>query len=98
MLEIRDKFEGNICIKEDTALHGMIKGNVMISDNAIFIIHGMVVGNLIIENAKVFIHGMAKGNVTNRSGLLEVYGMIKGKIHKEGGETIIHPKAKVNFD
>ena len=92
---MKNKIGNDICIKEDTVMHGMIIGSVKVVDHAKFTLQGATSGHVIIENSTAFIRGIVGGNVINKNGHLEVFGKVIGKILKEGGETIIHPTAKL---
>lgn len=96
MVEIREKIENDVTIKEDTVLKGMIVGNVNVIEYTEFHLRGTVVGNLNInENTLVILRGTVNGDVVNNGGKLEIYGMINGRLFKESGETFIDEKAVI---
>lgn len=98
MKVIKDKIEQNTAISEDTQLLGMIVGLTTVSKNVIFQIHGMIIGDLILnEGATVYINGIVDGNIANNGGHLEIFGIVNGKINTDIGETIIGPKAIVSM-
>lgn len=94
MKEIKGKTEGNIKIKENTVLRGMIVGDVKVLESAEFIISGMIIGNVTVhENTKVYIRGTVNGDVINKGGYLEVYGIVKGRLLKERGTEFVDKDA-----
>ena len=96
MKVIRDKVEGNIVLSEDTQLHGMIVGSVMVSKDSVLQLHGMIIGSLTLrEESTVYLHGTVIGDVINEGGHLQVFGTVKGKVVRKDGETIVDSKAMV---
>ncbi|TYS57728.1 hypothetical protein FZC74_14965 [Sutcliffiella horikoshii] len=97
MKVVRDKIERNIMLTENLILHGMIVGNVSISEDVEFFLHGTVIGNLTINKKSiVHLHGTVNGDVVNVGGTLKVYGMINGRLFREKGNTFIDEKAHIN--
>lgn len=96
MRTINEKYEGNAVLDEDTLLNGMIVGCVSVLNNVTFQLNGMVIGDVILEaGATVHLNGMVNGNVINKGGHIEVFGTINGLLSREGGDTIVDPKAVV---
>ena len=96
MKVIRDKIEGDIVIKEDTQVHGMIVGVTTVSENTLLQLHGMIIGDLVLnEDSKVLLKGMVNGDVINKGGHLEIFGMVNGKVVRKKGKTTIDSQAKV---
>jgi len=96
MKVIRDKVEGSIVLSEDTQLHGMIVGSVMVPKDTVLQLHGMIIGSLTLrEESTVYLHGMVMGDVINEGGHLEVFGMVNGKVIRKSGKTMVDSKAIV---
>ena len=96
MRVIENKIEGETIIAEDTELRGMIVGSTVVENGITLQLHGMIVGNLILEKSSlVYLYGAISGDITNKGGYLEIHGFVNGKVIREGGETIIDPKAVI---
>lgn len=96
MKVIRDKIEGDIVIKEDTNLYGMIVGLTIVSENTLLQLNGMIIGDLVLkEDSKVFLNGMVNGDIVNKGGHLEIFGMVNGKVVRKKGKTTIDSQAIV---
>lgn len=97
MKTIYEKINSNIEIHEDTTLHGMIVGNVIIDDNSSMVSHGMIIGNIEIhKNSELIVYGIVNGHIINE-GSCRVFGTINGTVTNDnGGELVIDPNAKVN--
>lgn len=96
-MEYMSIFEGNITIDEDSNLHGMIIGNVVVDENIHFNVHGMVIGNITCNNNSIVkIHGMIKGDCVNNNGYVEIFGTIKGKVIDTGKPSIVFKNAVIN--
>ena len=96
MKVIRDKIEGDIVIKEDTQVNGVIVGVTTVSENTLLQLNGVIVGDLILkEDSKVFLNGIVNGDVVNKGGYLEIFGIVNGKVVRKKGKITIDSQAKV---
>jgi len=93
------KIDGDLRVREEFALHGMITGTVIVEQSGILHLHGTVCQDLILEQgSRVDLHGMVTGNVLNRGGRLRVFGTITGALRHAAGQTLLDPKAVVRGD
>ncbi|WP_134211395.1 hypothetical protein [Enterobacter asburiae] len=96
MLEIYKKYEQDLVMDTDLLLHGMITGDLYVTNGHLAKIHGMVTGHIYVEpGGKIVIYGMSTGGLTNRGGIIEIYGSVTGGLHEESGDTLIHSGAKI---
>jgi hypothetical protein len=93
----RGKIEGDVEIREDLELHGMIAGSATVKDGARLDLNGTVTGDLVVEEgATVILRGTVAGDVTNRGGELAIYGMIDGRLIRVAGTTEVDPDAVIH--
>lgn len=64
MVEIVSKIEQNFLVEKDTRLHGMIVGSVNVKKGVTFIVHGMIVGD-VVNFGKTIVYGTVTGQLTN---------------------------------
>lgn len=78
-MKITGKHEGNLVLNSDLDLHGMVCGNLVVSDGCRADIHGMVTGRITVEKGGALIlRGMVCKGLCNNGGKAEVFGY-KGK-------------------
>lgn len=95
-MKITGKHEGNLVLNSDLDLHGMVCGNLVVSDGCRADIHGMVTGRITVEKGGALIlRGMVCKGLCNNGGKAEVFGYIIGGLAEVSGTTIVHPNAKI---
>jgi cytoskeletal protein CcmA (bactofilin family) len=91
----RGKIEGDLEVKEDFALYGMVTGNILVT-GGILHLHGMCVKNLVVRSGgAVKLNGMVNGDAINEGGSLEVHGTVAGAVRTVNGTTMVSPSAVV---
>ncbi len=76
-----NKIQGDLVVESNLNFHGMVTGNAIVSDGAIFNLYGMVCGNLILEsNSKAIIRGTVSGNLIINGGQVELLGRVIGAV------------------
>jgi cytoskeletal protein CcmA (bactofilin family) len=90
------KIEGDVAVKGDFQLNGMITGGVSVKRGGRFYLNGMVVGGLTVEEGgHAEVRGMVNGDATNVGGTLEVYGMVRGAVRGPSASTFVDSNAVV---
>ena len=80
MKSILGELRGEIRIKENTALHANVAGNVLLDPEVMLEIHGVVIGDITISaNAFCTVYGRVIGDIHNAGGL-SVHGIVNGRI------------------
>jgi cytoskeletal protein CcmA (bactofilin family) len=97
-VEARDeKIEGSAVFDRDTALHGMVVGNLTVESGVRADIHGVVTGTLVIRpGAIVDVHGKVDGAVLNEGGLVRVFGIVESIADVGNTKTWVDPNALVH--
>jgi len=73
MKMIYEKIESDVVIEEDTHLHGMIIGNLILKNNSNVYIHGMVNGNIINKDGRLEVFGIVNGRIIKESGITNIH-------------------------
>lgn len=93
---LNEKYNADFTIESETTLVGMIVGDVTVRNSTIFIVRGMLFGNLSVEeNSRTIIYGTVKGSITN-FGICEIYGLIDGNLSGTTNQIFIDKNARVN--
>jgi cytoskeletal protein CcmA (bactofilin family) len=93
---LEGKINGDLLLKEDADIKGMVVGNVFLRGPINVQLHGMIIGNIEVEiNSVLSIYGTVNGNVSNNGGILEVFGVINGTLFRNHGQSNIDGKAVV---
>lgn len=96
ILKITGKHEGDLVLNSNLELHGMVCGNLVVSNGGRADIHGMVTGLITVETGGVLIlRGMVCKGLCNNGGKAEVFGHVLGGLTEISGITIVHPNAKI---
>ncbi|MEP6675940.1 MAG: hypothetical protein ABJA78_12320 [Ferruginibacter sp.] len=96
MKEIINHIKGAVMIDCDTVLYGIISGDVIVINEANFIVTGMINGSITIEKkSAVTINGTLNGNINN-SGNCKITGIVNGDLIKNGGRFNISSEALIN--
>ncbi|BBE51979.1 hypothetical protein OYT1_ch2466 [Ferriphaselus amnicola] len=89
------KIEGDLEVKEDFALYGMVTGSILVTGGVLHL-HGMCVKNLVVRpGGTAKLHGMVNGDAVNEGGSLEVHGTVSGAVRTVNGTTMVSPSAVV---
>jgi len=90
--------EGDVEIKEEFRLRGIISGSTQVLRGGILHLHGICTGEVRVDpGGIIYLHGITK-NVLNNGGRVEVFGMITGTLTTLSGNTLIDPDAVIrNF-
>lgn len=95
-MKLTEKYNEDFTIEVETELTGMIVGNATVTNAVIFMINGILIGNINIEeNSRAIIYGTVKGNITN-FGVCEIYGTVNGELLGNTQQTFIDINAHVN--
>lgn len=95
-MKITGKHEGDLVLNSDLDLHGMICGDLVVSDGCRADIYGTVTGRITVEKGGVSIlRGTVSKGLFNDGGSAEVFGSISGGLIDPLGTTIVHPNAKI---
>lgn len=78
---------------EELCARGIITGDVLVEDNAILEVRGILNGNMLIAGGEVRLYGIINGKAVNKGGILLHYGIINGELIEAGGTTKMHPNA-----
>lgn len=77
MREISITIEGDLIVKQDTNLRGVVTGSVTVIAPNRLIVHGMIYRDLFAEQGSiVVVHGVVIGKVINNGADLEIAGTI----------------------
>jgi CheY-like chemotaxis protein len=97
MEDLDSKIDGDLDVRRDTRLYGMVTGKVTVQSGRWLIVHGMIGGGLRIRaGATVHLYGAVFGDVVNGGGELRIWstGSVQGLLERGSGTTI-EPGAKV---
>lgn len=95
-MKLTEKYNTDFTIEVQTDLTGMIVGDVTVTNSVIFVINGILIGNIHIEeNSRAIIYGRVNGNITN-FGVCEIYGTVNGELLGNTQQTFIDINAHVN--
>ncbi|WP_050133791.1 hypothetical protein [Yersinia alsatica] len=96
-MKITGKHEGDLVLKSDLDLRGMVCGQLIVSDGCRAEVRGMVGGHLTVEQGGLLIlRGMACHGLTNSGGTVEIFGMVTGGLNEIAGTTKVHLEAKID--
>jgi cytoskeletal protein CcmA (bactofilin family) len=97
-VEARDeKLEGSVVFDRDTALHGMVVGNLTVGRGVRADIHGVVTGTLVVRpGAIVDVHGKVDGALLNEGGQVRVFGIVESITDMGNTKTWVDPSAIVH--
>lgn len=94
---ITGKHEGDLILSSDVIVHGMICGNLIVTNGFLAEVRGMVTDHVTVEQGGTLIlRGMATEGITNNGGHVEIYGTVNGGVREIAGTTIVAPGAVVN--
>ena len=87
------KTVGDLVLRDDVELVGIVTGMVTVKAGATVLLRGLVVGSLVIERgAAVKLLGMVCGDVRN-CGDVHVHGTIGGRLLTFGGTSVVERNA-----
>jgi predicted acyltransferase (DUF342 family) len=90
MITIKDRVSGEMLVREDTQVQGIINGRVYVEKGAHLFHYGMINGTVTVDKgSEAQIFGFVKGDVINNGGSLKVFGTVNGAVRTDSGETKI---------
>ena len=79
MKTIVGTINGDVTIREDTNLHGLVSGSVTVANGAAVRLRARVKGDVVIgRGARVFIYERVHGSIVNEGGLVKVVDPARG--------------------
>jgi len=96
MEAITRTIKGNLTVRRELTLRGMVTGNITVLKGGVLDFQGTCNKDLILEEgSKVYLGCLVNGNVVNR-GELHVSGTVNGYVHTDDrGKTVVDPGAKI---
>ncbi|HEX2972142.1 MAG TPA: hypothetical protein VHP11_07405 [Tepidisphaeraceae bacterium] len=99
-MDLWGSITGNVTVVKGGKMYvrGAIVGHLVVEDGGRVHVYGNVSGNLsVAQGAKVILSGIVGGDAANNGGRLYVdnLGKVNGKLIKNGGDTVVDPKAQV---
>lgn len=96
MRELYDVFDGDLTIKEETVLHGIVNGNVTVPRGEKLLIYGIINGDLFVKkDGMAKVRGTINGSIWNDCGVVELHGSVKSVFEKGDAITIVDKAAVV---
>lgn len=94
MITIKDRVSGEMLVREDTQVQGIINGRVYVEKGAHLFHYGMINGTVTVDKgSEAQIFGFVKGDVINNGGSLMVFGTVNGAVRTDSGQTKIDKDA-----
>jgi cytoskeletal protein CcmA (bactofilin family) len=89
MRTITERARGEIIVREDTHIQGIVNGDVHVERGGSLLHQGVINGTVTVEGGEANIFGFVKGDVVNNGGNLNVFGTVNGTVRTDSGNTKI---------
>lgn len=99
-IDLWGSITGNVTVVAGGKMYvrGAIVGHLVVEKGGRVHVYGNISGNLsVAQGAKVILSGTVGGDAANNGGRLYIdnLGKVVGKLVKNGGDTVVDPKAQV---